>query len=98
MIFPTESNINHLIDNKASFKIGARGIAVTCNYIPVRKKWNVTVGRASMSMDCDDISALDDADAWCLELYRGGELTATVDLSQYTNITVLDERIWKVVG
>lgn len=59
--------INKLIEDKRSFRIGGRGICIDCRFHFPSRTWVVDVPRASLEMHCESISVCDDVEFTVLE-------------------------------
>lgn len=84
------AEVMQLIKDRRVFKIGARGIAITCVPLP-GDRWAIHVSRASIRIECKDISILDDVDYQMLtfDINGSGEYHPLADLSYYDCVTVM---------
>lgn len=82
--------INKLIEDKRSFRIGGRGICIDCRFHFPSKTWVVDVPRAFLEMHCESISVCDDVEFTVLECHNHDDrdCTGIFDLSEYTKVTV----------
>ena len=81
-----------LIKDRASFRIGSRGICIDIRPMFYKsRRWNISIPRASVSLDVDDISILDDADFFHLTISMDDGLSyeSLADLTQYDKLTVI---------
>ena len=87
--------LSRLIAERRPFKIGARGICIVCipHVYPEKKGWSIVIPRASVDMDVEDISILDDDDYYVLtfrvDKSAYGEYHSLADLTQYDKLTVI---------
>ena len=83
--------INNLIERKAAFRIGGRGIGIDCRFHNPSKTWVVDVPRASLEMHCETITICDDVEFTVLECHNHNDrdCTGIFDLKEYTKVTVL---------
>jgi len=90
-----EDEIRRCIDHGRSFRIGARGICIECRRISIREpanyRWRITIPRAFVSIDADDISILSDEDFYdlCFSVDNGRTHWSLADLMQYDRLTVI---------
>ena len=88
--------IKKCINHGRSFRIGARGICIECRRIGIREPanylWRITIPRAFVSIDADDISILSDEDFYhlCFSVDAGRTHWSLADLMEYDKITVIE--------
>ena len=91
-----EDEIKRFINHGKSFRIGARGICIECRCISIREpadyRWRITIPRASVSIDADDISILSDEDFYhlCFSVDAGRTHWSLADLMEYDKLTVIE--------
>ena len=85
-------SITLCIRERKPFRIGARGICIECHPHVFTKRWTVSVDRAFVYLDVDDINVLDDADSYdlCVSLDLGKSYLSFADLTQYEKLTVIE--------
>lgn len=85
-------SINLCIRERKSFILGQRGIAIRCDPHDYNNGWTVSVDRASIFLDVDEISILDDVDFYhlCISFDSGYSFESFADLSFYEKLTVIE--------
>lgn len=74
-------------------RLGTGGICVNCYHRKTNPDWCILIPRAFTEIHADDLKVADDADFYSLEVYRGGEMIADIDLSAYDVLTLPDVRM-----
>lgn len=84
-----EIDLQSLIDLKKDFRIGARGIC--CNCYATLKGWTITIPRAFIDIQCDELSILSDADLYYLGFScdKGASFVDFLNLAEYDKLTVI---------
>ena len=83
--------IMNCIKKRVSFQIGRRGIMIRCDPHDYNVGWTVSVDRASVYLDVDDINVLDDVDFFhlCVSFDGGNSFESFADLSDYDKLRVI---------
>ena len=81
--------LQSLIDLKKSFRIGTRGICCNCYATP--NGWTITIPRAFIDIQCDELSILDDVDLYYLGFSqdKGISFVDFLNLREYDKLTVI---------
>lgn len=84
-------SITLCIRERKSFILGQRGIAIRCDP-RYNKGWCVSVDRADISIDVDEIGILDDSDFYqlCVSFDQGKSFISFAGLIEYDKLTVIE--------
>ena len=85
-----EVSLQSLIDLKKSFRIGTRGICCNC-YATLSGGWTITIPRAFIDIQCDELSILSCDDLYYLGFSddKGKSFTDFLNLAEYDKLTVI---------
>ena len=82
--------ITAAIDQRKSFKIGARGICATFLWSPFRRRWDIHLPRANAVIHASEIGAVSEVDFYLLEILHDDDLIGDIDLMAYDKLTVIE--------
>ena len=80
--------LQKVIDKGYDFRLGTRGICVNCYRRKTVGDWCILIPRAFTEIHADDLKVVDDEYFYSLEVYRGGEMIADINLSAYDTLTL----------
>lgn len=82
-------DLQRLINQKKSFRIGTRGIC--CDFRYIFRGWRISVPRAFIEIDCDELDILDDEDFYVLGFStdKGRSFVDFLNLMEYDKLTVI---------